>query len=141
MGESTSEAVIAAAQLAGAHELILGLPKAYETEIGDGGAAISGGQRQRIALTRAVFGLPRIIVLDEPNANLDNAGEQALLEALVRLKERHVTVVVIAHRPSILRHVDKILVLHNGRVEEFGPRDEVVPQFVRAEPTTGAVGE
>ena len=137
MGEAEGEAVISAAQLADVHELILLLPAGYETEIGEGGVALSGGQRQRIALARAVFGHARFVVLDEPNASLDAAGEEALLKTITTLKERGVTVVVIAHRPSILRHVDKVLILRDGLVEAFGPKDEVIPAVTR--PQTASV--
>ncbi len=137
MGEAEDEAVISAAKLADVHELILLLPAGYETEIGEGGVALSGGQRQRIALARAVFGHARFVVLDEPNASLDAAGEEALLKTITTLKERGVTVVVIAHRPSILRHVDKVLILRGGLVEAFGPKDEVIPAVTR--PQTASV--
>ena len=140
MGEAEPESVISAAQLAGVHELILQLPNAYETEIGEAGAALSGGQRQRIALARAVFGHPRFVVLDEPNASLDAAGEEALINTIATLKEREATLVVIAHRPSILRQVDKVLVLRAGAVEAFGPPSEVLPTVSRAQLGTGAQG-
>ncbi len=126
------ESVVTAAKLAGAHEMILHLPTGYETQIGVDGAALSGGQRQRIALSRAVFGDPKLLVLDEPTANLDAVGEEALLSALAGLKARGATVVLIAHRPSLLRHVDKILVLREGEMYMFGPPDEVLPKITAA---------
>ncbi len=126
MGQAEDTAIIKAAHQADVHDLVLQLPAGYETQIGDGGVALSGGQRQRIALARAVFGYPRFVVLDEPNSNLDHTGEAALLNAIAGLKKNGVTCVVIAHRPSILRQVDKILVLKPGAAPVFGPRDEVL---------------
>jgi ABC-type protease/lipase transport system fused ATPase/permease subunit len=112
--------------------MILGLPKGYETEIGDSGHWLSGGQSQRIGLVRALYCDPRLIVLDEPNSNLDSFGEQALAQTLAALKEAGVTVVVIAHRPSILLGMDKILVLNpQGGVATFGPTTEVMRQFTQ----------
>ena len=119
-------AVIAAAKAAGAHEIILRLPKGYDTQIGDAGAALSGGTRQRIGLARALFGDPRLIVLDEPNANLDEDGERALAQALAHMKAAKRSVVIVSHRPQILSHVDKILVMSFGLTLAFGPRDAVI---------------
>jgi PrtD family type I secretion system ABC transporter len=124
-----AEQVIVAAQRAHVHELVLSLPRGYETEIGEAGAALSGGQRQRIALARAVFGSPRLVVLDEPNANLDSDGENALVSTIARLKEEGVTLIVISHRPGLLAGVDKLLLLKDGRVELFGPRQEVLARL------------
>jgi len=124
--------VVAAASLAGAHETILGLPQGYGTLIGPAGLALSGGQRQRIGLARAVFGDPRLVVLDEPNASLDADGEAALQAALKALKERGVTVVCIAQRTELIVLADRILVLRQGAVDAFGTRDEVLGRAVRA---------
>jgi ATP-binding cassette subfamily C protein/ATP-binding cassette subfamily C protein EexD len=125
------EAVIAAAELAGVHEIILRLPQGYDTEIGEQGAILSGGQRQRIGLARALFGRPALLVLDEPNASLDAAGEQALNQAIKAMKESGATVIVIAHRPSMMANVDKVLVMNEGRIELFGDRNSVLGQIQR----------
>ena len=121
--------IVAAAQLAGAHELILRLPQGYDTHIGATGATLSGGQRQRIGLARAVFGDPKLIVLDEPNANLDGEGEGALQALIGKLKARGVTVLMIAHRPSSLVHLDKVLVLNNGVLMGLGPVAQMLPMI------------
>ena len=126
MGEGDNDQIIKAAKLSGVHELIMRFPKGYETEIGKGGAALSGGERQRIALARALYGDPKLIILDEPNASLDSEGEAALIDALRALSENKVTMVVIAHRPSILRYMDKVLVLREGAMQAFGARDEIL---------------
>ncbi|EXI68785.1 MAG: Type I secretion system ATP-binding protein PrsD [Candidatus Accumulibacter sp. SK-11] len=125
-GEIESERVLAAAQAAGVHELILLLPKGYDTPLGDGGSALSGGQKQRIGLARALYGDPVLIVLDEPNSNLDDQGEAALAETLRRLKANKRTVVIITHRMSTLAVADSILVMHEGTVKVHGPRDQVL---------------
>lgn len=122
-------AIVAAAKLAHAHEMIQHLPESYETVIGDGSIGLSGGQRQRIGLARAVYGDPKLIVLDEPNANLDQAGESALAAAIAELKGRGAAIVMVGHRPSTLSEATKILLLKDGRVQAFGPRDEVLARL------------
>ena len=124
--QTSDEQIIAAAQAANAHELIIRLPKGYDTDIGDGGSLLSGGQKQRIALARAMFGDPKYIILDEPNSNLDNEGEAAILTALAAAKGRGATIVIIAHRPSLFSFVDKLLVMRDGRVDKFGERQAVM---------------
>jgi ATP-binding cassette subfamily C protein/ATP-binding cassette subfamily C exporter for protease/lipase/ATP-binding cassette subfamily C protein EexD len=120
------EAIVKAAKLAYAHEMIQHFPQGYDTRIGDGGVRLSGGQRQRIGLARAVFGSPRFIVLDEPNANLDQAGEAALAEAIEELKRKGVALIIVGHRPSTLSVADKVLFLKEGRAAMFGERDHVL---------------
>lgn len=133
-GAASSEDIVQAAQRASAHEMILRLPLGYDTEIGEGGVLLSGGQRQRIGYARALFGSPKLVVLDEPNANLDGEGEEALLRSMAELKEQGVTVVIISHKPSVLASVDKMLVLREGGVDLFGPRAEVMARLSRPAP-------
>ena len=122
----TEDEVIAAAKMAGVHEMIQHLPDGYNTYIGDNGQALSGGQRQRIGLARALYGLPSIIVLDEPNANLDAQGEAALLEALTALKEAKRTVILVTHKTNVLSVTDFIVVMNAGQIQTAGPRDQVL---------------
>ena len=150
-GVVDNEAVIAAAELAGCHELIQNLPDGYNTNIGDSGQILSGGQRQRIALARCLYRSPSFIVLDEPNANLNSAGEEALLMAIQRLRAAGTTIVLITHKINILSLVDKIMIMGDGMVQAFGSRDEVLrrltgPKVVKAgsgpSPSPGAgIGE
>src|SRR5258705_13852390 len=135
LGEPDAAAVIRAAQRAHVHELILRLPQGYDTEMGEAGAALSPGQRQRVALARALYGEPRLGVLDEPNASLDHEGDEALLRSLADLKAQRATVGIVAHRPSLLRSVDKLLVMNEGTVQLFGPRAEVLARLTRPLPS------
>jgi len=127
--KAIDEAVVQAAKQAGVHELILGLPQGYDTLLGLGGAGLSAGQAQRIALARALYGEPRLLVLDEPNAFLDQAGEAALLEALANARERGATVIVIAHRRGVLAVADRLLVIEEGRPKMIGPAKDVVARL------------
>ena len=129
---NVDQEVIEAARLAGVHEMIIRLPQGYETQIGEGGAVLSGGYRQRLALARAMFGNPRLVVLDEPSSNLDQDGDLGLMNCIAQLKQRGVTVVLISHRPSTIGAVDKILILHDGMVEMFGSRVEVMAKLTDA---------
>ncbi len=126
-----SEDIVAAARLAGVHEMILRLPNGYDTIIGGAGGILSGGQRQRIGLARAVFGCPSLIILDEPNSNLDDEGEKQLVEALRRIKAKGSTIIVITHRTMVLQSVDKILVMKEGAAVSFGPKDQVLTSLTR----------
>ena len=126
LGGVNSHGVVQAAQLAHAHEMILRMPEGYDTQVGEAAALLSGGQRQRIALARALYRNPRLIVLDEPNANLDAEGEAALASTLKVLKQRGVTVVMVGHRSSLMAQLDKLAVLHEGALEAFGRSDAVL---------------
>ena len=134
-----AEAVVSAARAAGVHEMILRLPHGYETAIGEGGAALSAGQRQRIGLARALYGDPFLVVLDEPNSNLDTDGEEALTKAILGVRRRCGVAVVVAHRPSALASVDLAMVLAEGRVQALGPKDEVLQKLLRPTPAKIAV--
>ncbi|HEY0836073.1 MAG TPA: type I secretion system permease/ATPase [Azospirillum sp.] len=131
---ASPEAIIEAAELAGLHEMIMHLTRGYDTEVGDQAALLSGGQRQRVGLARALYGNPRLLILDEPNASLDSSGEQALLKAVAAAKERGAAVIIIAHRPSILSIADRILVLQNGTVQRLGERDQILPLITGGRP-------
>ncbi|MDH0732383.1 type I secretion system permease/ATPase [Pseudomonas sichuanensis] len=131
-GEVDSDAVIRAAKISGVHEMILRLPQGYDTRLGNDGSPLSGGQKQRIALARALYGEPSLIVLDEPNANLDDLGEKALVDAMAELKARGATVILVSHRPNVLCAVDKVLMLRDGTVQMLGSRDEVFAALRKA---------
>ncbi|MBV0932311.1 type I secretion system permease/ATPase [Marinobacterium weihaiense] len=131
-GEVDAQEVVRAAQMAGVHEMILRLPEGYDTVIGATGGALSGGQRQRIGLARAIYGKPKLIVLDEPNSNLDDQGEAALAVALKNLKETGATVFIITHRASVLSQVEKLMVMRDGALAMFGPRDQVLAELNKA---------
>jgi ATP-binding cassette, subfamily C, bacterial len=132
--------VLDASRLADVHEMIGRLPLGYDTKLGDGGYTLSGGQRQRVGLARALFGRPRLIVLDEPNANLDTEGERALIRAIDAMRADGAIVVLIAHRPSIMQVADKLMVLQDGRISQFGPRTAITGTVVSGEKAIAAVG-
>lgn len=133
--DARDEDVFDAAETADVHEMISGFAQGYETIVGMDGAPLSGGQRQRIGLARAFYGNPRLIVLDEPNSNLDANGERALAKALLRAKEKQITVVTITQRAALLQSVDKIMILHQGAVQALGTRDEIIPIITGRKPT------
>jgi ATP-binding cassette subfamily C protein len=136
--DASDQAIYDAAVLADVHELIATFPQGYETYVAGDGAPLSGGQKQRIALARAFFGDPKLVVLDEPNSNLDSLGEAALAKALLHARKQQITVVTITQRPALLNVVDKILVLNNGSVSMFGSRTEVMAALTRNKPTDAA---
>lgn len=124
--EADAQKVVAAAQQAGVHEMILRLPQGYDTQLGEDGSGLSGGQKQRVALARAMYGTPSLVVLDEPNSNLDTVGEAALASAIAQLKAQGTTVVLVTHRSSVLAQADKLLVLNEGRLQAFGASQDVL---------------
>ena len=130
-GKVDPEKVVLAARVAGVHEMILQMPDGYDTVIGSEGINLSGGQRQRIGLARAIYGNPRLIVLDEPNSNLDDVGEKALAVALQKIKETGATVFIISHRPSILSRLDRIMVMNAGTITMYGARDHVIAELAQ----------
>jgi ATP-binding cassette, subfamily C, bacterial len=138
--DARDEDVFDAAEAADVHELISGFAQGYETIVGMDGSPLSGGQRQRIGLARAFYGNPRLLVLDEPNSNLDANGERALAKALLRAKEKQITVVTITQRAALLMSVDKIMILHQGAVQAFGSRDEIIPMITGRKPNNIPTG-
>lgn len=134
------ELVVEAAHFAGAHELISKMPNGYETDIGLAGSSLSGGQKQRVALARAFYGHPKLVVLDEPNANLDEKGEQALVQSIIKAREKKITAVLISHRPSILAFVDMIMLVQDGMIVAYGPREEILTRFSQPKPASMPTG-
>lgn len=132
-GEVNPDKVIKAAQLAGVHDMILHFSQGYDTQIGDAGSGLSGGQKQRIGLARALYGDPAVVVLDEPNSNLDDAGEAALTRAIIAMRQTGKTVIIISHRPSILQTTNKLLLMRDGIVQAFGPTDQVLKALTQAQ--------
>ena len=126
-----ADAVIKAATAAGVHDMIVSLPDGYETQVGESGTSLSAGQAQRVALARALYGDPFLVVLDEPNSNLDAEGDEALSRAIMGVRARGGIVIVVAHRPSAIVGVDQLLMMHQGRVQAFGPKDEVLSKVVQ----------
>jgi PrtD family type I secretion system ABC transporter len=148
--DADSDDIIAAAQLSGAHDMILKLPQGYETPIGEDGSTLSGGQRQQVALARAVFGNPCLVVLDEPNANLDTEGDASLTRCLANLKARNATVVIVSHRLNVLQSVDKVLYMQAGQVRQLMTREELLKQMAggqaaqaqpQSQPQPGGAGQ
>ncbi|MBO4300900.1 MAG: type I secretion system permease/ATPase [Desulfovibrio sp.] len=129
LGAVDSQKVITAARMAGVHEMVLGLPKGYDTQIGEGGAALSGGQRQRIGLARALYGNPRLVILDEPNSNLDEEGEMSLAQAVMNMKRQRTSLVLVTHKPNLLSLVDNIMILQDGKIAICGARKEVLAKM------------
>jgi ATP-binding cassette subfamily C protein len=136
--DATDDAIFDAAEMADVHEMISEFAHGYETQISIDGSPLSGGQKQRIGLARAFYGNPRLIVLDEPNSNLDSRGERALADALLRAKQRNLTVVTITQRPALLRSVDKIMIINNGAVQTIGNREDVLPLLAGGKALNGS---
>lgn len=130
-GEIDADKVILAAQRAGVHEMILNMPEGYDTTLGEGGGGLSGGQKQRIGLARAMYDDPSLLVLDEPNSNLDDVGEQALLNAIIDLRKRGKTIVLITHRTSIIGVTTKLLLMQDGMAKMFGPTKQVIEELTK----------
>lgn len=124
--DADSKMIFRAARAAGIHDLIVRLPNGYQTQIGPSGQSLSAGQRQRVALARALYGDPFLVVLDEPNSNLDAEGEEALMKAIVKVRERGGIVVIVAHRPSVLQAVDMVGVVQGGKLVSYGPKEEII---------------
>jgi ATP-binding cassette subfamily C protein len=136
LDEAAADAgIVAAAQEAGAHDMIVSLPDGYQTRLGANGAGLSAGQRQRIALARALYGKPFLVVLDEPNSNLDSAGDAALSDAIRAIRERGGIAVVIAHRPAALANIDKVMAMAGGRVQALGAKEDVLRKVLAAVPS------
>ena len=129
--QAPSDKILAAARAAGVHDLVIHLPEGYETRIGEAGSALSAGQRQRVALARALYGDPFLVILDEPNSNLDAEGEAALTVAIQGVRARGGIAIVVAHRPSALASLDQVLVMANGRIQAFGPKNEILNKITR----------
>ncbi len=136
--DAKSDGIIAAAKEAGVHEMIIKMREGYDTQVGEQGTALSAGQAQRVALARALYGNPFLIVLDEPNSNLDSEGDEALTRAVRGARERGAIVVVVAHRPIGIEGVDQLLVLKDGRVQTFGPKETVLGAGAAARRAAGA---
>ena len=132
--DENSEAVLKAAGAAGIKDMILRLPDGFQTQIGDGGMALSAGQRQLVGLARALYGDPFLVVLDEPNSNLDADGDAALGSAIRNVRQRGGIAIVIAHRPSALQYLDQVMVMADGTIKAFGPKEEVLAQMTRQSP-------
>lgn len=141
LSDGEHERVVEAAEEAGVHDMILALPNGYETDLGAFAQRLSGGQRQRLALARALYGVPSVLVLDEPNSNLDAQGENALIRTMAEAKGAGVTIIVVAHQPSLMRSCDKLLMLKGGTISTLGPREEVLAQVISRRPKTPAARE